>query len=376
MKKVFVIALTIVMAACSSKVNNPETEEEIRVQISVYKQEIGELNKKIVSLEEKLAEVRGDVDKGIPVTVAKLEPSTFNHYVEVNGSVEAINAAYISPEINGQVEEIYVKEGQKVNKGQLLIKLNSLITESTIQEVKTSLDLANTVYEKQKQLWEKNIGSEIDYLTAKNNKESLESRLNTLEAQADMARITAPISGIIDEVMVKEGELAIPGMQVVQLVNLSSLYINADVSEAYLTKVNKGDIVLLEFPSYPDYSKQVPVYRTGNVVKSANRTFTVQLKIENRQGMIKPNVLAKIKINDYSAENALALPSLIIKQDMKGKYVYVVNEQSKTAQKVYVTTGMSYMDQTMITEGLESGNLVIVEGFSQVSDGTPVDIVN
>ncbi len=376
MKKVFVIALTIVLAACSSKVNNPETEEEIREQISVYKKEIGELNKKIVSLEEKLAEVRGDVDKGIPVTVTQLEPETFNHYVEVNGSVEAINAAYISPEINGQVEEIYVKEGQKVNKGQLLIKLNSLITESTIQEVKTSLDLANTVYEKQKQLWEKNIGSEIDYLTAKNNKESLESRLKTLEAQADMARITAPISGIIDEVMVKEGELAIPGMQVVQLVNLSTLYINADVSEAYLTKVNKGDMVLLEFPSYPDFSMQVPVYRTGNVVKSANRTFKVQLKIENRDGMIKPNVLAKIKINDYSAENALALPSLIIKQDMKGKYVYMVDQGSNTAHKVYVKTGMSYMDQTMITEGLESGSLVIVEGFNQVSDGTAVEIVN
>lgn len=374
MKKAFIIGLTVVLAACSSKVNTPESEEEIMEQISVYKKEIGELNKKIVSLEEQLSQMSGDNERGIPVTVSTLKQEEFNHYVEVNGSVEAINAAYISPEINGQVREIYVKEGQRVTRGQLLIKLNSSITESSINEVETSLKLATTVYEKQKQLWEKNIGSEIDYLTAKNNKESLESKLETLQAQADMAMIKAPIDGIVDDVVVKVGELAGPGMQVIQLVNLSNLYINADVSEAYLTKVKKGDMVLLEFPSYPDVSMNVPVYRIGNVVKSANRTFKVQLKIVNPDNAIKPNVLAKIKINDYSAENALLLPSLIIKQDMKGKYVYVVDE-NKAAQKVYIETGMSYLDQTMVTKGVKEGDQVIIEGFNQVSSGTAVEVL-
>lgn len=375
MKKAFIFGLTLLLAACSSKVNTPETEGEIKEQISVYKKEIGILNNKIIELEKQLAELRGDINNGVPIAIEEIRPRTFNHFVEVNGTVEAINSAHISSEINGQIMEIFVKEGQRVVQGQKLIKLNSTITESSIQEVKTSLKLANTVYEKQKQLWEKNIGSEIDYLTAKNNKESLESKLKTLEAQAAMALIEAPISGIVDEVFVKDGELAIPGMQLIQLVNLTDLYVNADVSEAYLTKVKEGDMVWLEFPTYPDIAMKVPVYRTGNVVKPDNRTFKVQLKIKNKGIMIKPNVLAKIRINDYTAENSMIVPSLIIKQDMRGKYLYEVDKQNNIAQKVYVETGMSYMDSTMVTKGVTEGDLVIIEGFNQVSDGSKVDIV-
>lgn len=376
MKKLSFIALIFILAACSSKVDNPETKEEIESQISDYKAQIGDLNKKIVVLEEKLFVLSGASKSGTPVSVSQLQSQPFNHYVEVNGSVEAINDAYISPEINAQVMEIYVKEGNRVVKGQQLMKLNSSITESSIQEVETSLELAKIVYEKQKQLWEKNIGSEIDFLTAKNNKESLESKLKTLQAQADMALVTAPISGIIDEVYVKEGEMAMPGMQLIQLVNLSELYVNADVSEAYLTKIKKGDMVKLEFPSYPSVSMQVPVHRLGNIIKSANRTFKVQLKISNPDNLIKPNVLAKIKINDYSAENALLVPSMIIKQDLQGKYVYVVDQEQLTAHKVYIETGISYKDQTMVTSGLKEGELVIVDGFSRVSDGTEIKMQN
>jgi len=298
--------------------------------------------------------------------------TSFNHYIEVSGAAEAINAAYISPEINGQVKEIYVKEGEKVTKGQVLLKINSSIIESSIKELETALELAKTVYEKQKQLWDKNIGSEIDYLQAKNSKESLESKLETLDAQADMAIIKAPIDGIIDDVFIKEGELAIPGMLAIQLVNLESLYIKDDVSEAYLTKVKKGDMVQLEFPSYPGLNMEVPVHRIGNVVKSANRTFVVQLKIKNPDATIKPNVLAKIKINDYSVDDALLLPSLIIKQDLTGSYVYMLNSENNQARKVYIETGISYKDQTMITHGINSGDQVIIKGFNQVSDGTLV----
>ncbi len=186
--------------------------------------------------------------------------------------------------------------------------------------------------------------------------------------------IKAPIDGIVDELMVKEGELAIPGMQMLQLVNLSTLYVNADVSEAYITKVKKGEMVLLEFPSYPDIVMKVPVYRIGNTVKSANRTFKVQLKIKNKNNQIKPNVLARIKINDFTAENALLVPSLIIKQDLKGSYVYIADDDN-LARKVYVETGLSYLGSTVITNGLSAGDKVIVKGYNQVSDGSKVQIV-
>lgn len=375
MKKLLAILVIAILASCSSKVDKPESIEEIQNQISDYKKQVSNLNLKINELEKELSSKSNNDVKGTTVAVKKLSFEPFNHYIEVNGTVEAINAAYISPEINGQIKEIYVKEGDRVSKGQLLIRINSSITANTINEVETSLELAKTVYAKQKQLWDKNIGSEMDYLQAKNNMESLESRLNTLQAQMDMAMIKAPIDGVVDVVNVKDGELAIPGMQMMQIIDLRDLYVNADVSESYLTKVRKGDAVLLEFPSYPDYSMTVPVYRIGNVVKPANRTFKIQLKIQNTNNEIKPNVLAKIKINDFSSDKALLIPSIITKQDLQGKYVYTVNPNDMTAKKVYIETGMSYLGKTMVVSGLSEGDQVIVEGFSQVSAGTKLSII-
>lgn len=374
MKKILFVVIVGIIASCSSKVDNPESNEEIVNQISAYKKEIVELNNKINELEKSLQNANELTEKGIPVSIKELTYEEFNHYIDVNGVVEAINEAYISPEINGQVKEVYVKEGQRVKKGELLLKINSSVTESTLKEVKTALELATTVYEKQSQLWEKNIGSELDYLQAKNNKESLESKLETLQAQLDMAMVKAPINGIVDVVMVKEGELASPGLQMIQLINLDNLYVNADVSEAYITKVKKGEMVVLEFPSYPDIVMKVPVYRTGNAVKSANRTFKVQLKIENEGDQIKPNVLARIKINDYTAKEALLLPSLIVKQDLNGSYVYIADENN-LAQKVYIETGMSYLGVAMVTSGLSKGDRVIVKGYNQVSNGSKVGII-
>ncbi|HPE57230.1 MAG TPA: efflux RND transporter periplasmic adaptor subunit [Bacteroidales bacterium] len=373
MKKLIYIVMVLSMAACSSgSVDNPQTDEEILAKISEYKKEMADLNSKINELEEKLT-VKAS-DNGIPVKVQQLKYEIFKHFIEVNGTVEAVNEAYISPEINGQVQEIYVKEGQYVEKGTLLLKINSSITRSSINEVETSLDLARTVFNKQKELWDKNIGSEMDYLQAKNNVEALESRLETLQSQLDMAEIKAPISGIVDEVHVKEGELAIPGMQVIELVNLTNLYVNADVSEAYITSIHAGEEVVLDFPSYPDISMDVPVYRTGNIINEANRTFKVQLKVTNRDNMIKPNVIARIRINDYTLDEALLVPSIIIKKDMQGAYLYVVNNEDESARKVYVESGRSYKDQTVITSGLNAGDRVIVEGYNQVSNGSKIRV--
>jgi RND family efflux transporter MFP subunit len=374
MKKLIYLALIFFLAACAASTDKQsQGDDEILERISEYKKEIGELNDKIIELEKQLSANSG-TDNAIAVATQTLNYEPFNHYIEVSGVVEARNSAFISPEINGQIKEIYVVEGERVKKGDKLIRLNSSITENTIVEVETSLELAQTVYNKQKELWEKNIGSEIDYLQAKNNVESLKSRLETLKSQLELTEIEAPISGIIDEIYVKEGELAIPGVQLIQLVNLNDLYINADVSESYISDVREGEPVLLEFPSYPDISMKVPVHRTGNVIKQANRTFRVQLKIENEKERIKPNALAKIRINDYSEENALLVPSIIIKQDMKGTYLYKVDPSDQTAIKVYVKTGRTYQDKSMITSGLSEGDQIIVSGYNQVSNGSKVKI--
>ncbi len=310
----------------------------------------------------------------VRVSVKKLSPVTFEHFFLANGAVEAVKDAFISPEINGQVKKIHVKEGQRVKKGQLLVSLNSDVTRNTIAEVKTGLQLARTIYEKRKGLWEKKIGSEVQYLQAKMEKESLEHKLKTLQAQLAMANITAPINGIVDEVSNKEGELAVPGMQLIRLVNLQKVYINADVSEAYLPKLEKGAPVHVTFPSYPDIAVDSIVHRTGHVVKAQNRTFLVQVLLDNSDERLKPNIVALLKMKDFSAENALVVPSIIIKNDLQGSYLYVVerNKGKNLARKTYVTPGVSEGSNTMVTKGLKPGEQVIVEGYNLVKNGQEV----
>ncbi len=311
------------------------------------------------------------------VTVKPMSYETFEHFFSANGMVEAVHDAFISSETSGQIKTIHVTEGQRVKKGRLLVSLNSDITESAIAEVKTGLELARTVYEKRKGLWEKNIGSEIQYLEAKANKESLENKLKTLEAQLDMAKIKAPISGIVDQIFRKEGELAIPGVQLIQLVNLDKVYVNADVSETYLAKINNDDLVEVGFPSYPGLTVETTIHRTGQVVKTKNRTFLVQVLLDNKDEKLKPNMVAVIKMKDFSADSALVVPSIIIKNDLKGTYLYVTEKQEDgklVARKTYVTPGMSEGSRTLIPQGLTPGQQVIIKGYNLVKNGMEVEV--
>lgn len=350
--------------------------EEIRKKIKEGKDEINDLKKEVTMLEKELGQYidTNTLKNKVPVRIKQVNYEKFDHYFEAGGVVELVREAYISPEINGQIKNIYVEEGEKVKKEQLLEKLNTSITENTIKEVETSLELATTLFKKQKQLWEKKIGSEIQYLEAKNRKESLENKLATLNSQREMAIIRSPIDGIVDDIFQKEGELAIPGVQLMQVVNLNKLFINIDVAETYLPLINKNDMVVLQFPTFPGEYIEVPIYRIGNVIEPDNRTFTVQLKIDNEKGKYKPNMVAVIKINDYSNDSTLIVPSLIVKEDLVGKYVYVAvgTNNELIAEKKYVKIGRSYNDETVITEGLLPGDEVIVKGFSQVSDGSEI----
>lgn len=311
------------------------------------------------------------------VTVKPMTYQTFEHFFSANGMVEAVHDAFISSETSGQIKTMHVTEGQRVKKGQLLVSLNSEITKSAITEVKTGLELARTVYKKRKGLWEKDIGSEIQYLEAKTNKESLENKLKTLEAQLDMAEIKAPISGIVDQIFKKEGELAIPGVQLIQLVNLNKVYVNANVSETYLGKIKKGDRVEVSFPTYPGFMVETAIHRTGQVVKTKNRTFLVQVLLGNKDEKLKPNMVAVIKMKDFSADSALVVPSIIIKNDLKGSYLYVTEKQENgklVARKVYVTPGISEGSHTMITQGLTPGQQVIIKGYNLVKNGMELDV--
>ncbi len=374
MKKLLILTSMVVLASACN-MNSPEMLEQ---QLKKKKDQVRELNDQIASLEEQLAQNPGEEPATymVPVSVKAMEPQPFEHYIEITGKLEAEEDAFISPEMNGQIDKIYVREGQYANKGQLLLSLNTSITESSIQEVKTGLELANKFYEKQEELWEQKIGSEMQYLEAKNAKEQSEARLVTLEAQLDMARVKAPFSGVVETIMLKEGELAAPGMQVIQMVSLNNLKLYGNISARYMTSIKKGEMVIVTFPDVEGLNVEVPIHRVGNVIDNASRTFRIEMKINNRQKKLKPNMYSTIQVNDFKTASTFVVPSVAIKQDIKGNYLYVASREEGEikARKRYIETGLSFKDQTMIREGVSQGEEVIVKGFAQVSDGVNISV--
>ncbi len=375
MKKILIIIVGILTFVSCGK--QPQ-KEEIRKEIAQYKKEKNELEQKIDKLNEKLKEVSesGTGAFQVPVFVKEVQPETFRHFINANGAVEAVHEAYISPETNGQIKLIPVEEGDRVQKGQMLVRLKTAILRSNIKEVKTNLELARETFEKQKRLWQDSVGSEMQYLQAKNKKETLEAKLETLNAQLDMSTIEAPFPGIVEEINQKVGELASPGREILHLVNLNKLKIKANLSEKYISNIKEGDQVKVKFPALANYSVKVGISRKGSIIDEESRTFTIEARFQNPKEKIKPNQVAIINVNDYTNEEALVVPAEVIKQDMKGDYLYVVEETDgePVASKVYVKKGRSYNNQTVIKEGLEPGQKVITAGYTQVSEGTEVNI--
>ena len=377
MKKIFIFLITAgLLFSCS---NGNKAEDAIKKQIAEYKKELAEINDKIKELEQQLTDEPDEITHQRAKTAVKtivIEKQPFSHYFEATGELESVSAAFISPEVSGQITEVKVVEGQKVKKGQLLAKLNTTLIEKNISEVKTQLNLAEIIYNKQKELWDKNIGSERQYLEAKNNYESLQNKLNTLWAQYNMSIIHSPISGYVEQIILKEGELATPGMQLMQIVNLDQLYVTTKLSEAYLSVVHIGDTVEIRFPSFPQLVLKKAIHRISNVVNKQNRTFVVQVKIDNPDGMLKPNLLANIRIHDYNSPASIVIPSILIKEDMKGSYIFVAEKNSENwlARKKYVETGISYKNKTEVLSGLQEGQNIITDGYSNVSDGIAVRI--
>lgn len=373
--------LSIIMAswlitACNSTENVEKLETELEQKRILLK----ETEVDIKELEKQIEVLKGDVDDRYfePVVTTRLQARMFRHFFEASGAVEPVREAFVSPEINGQIDQIAVREGDRVKQGQILAKINTEVTDRTIKELETSLSLATDVFERQKRLWEQRIGSEIQFLEAKNNMENLENRLATLQAQLDMAIITSPIDGFIEKISQKQGEMAAPGQPLMHIIDLSEMLVKADVSERFMPDIREGDEVVLRFPSYPGFSKTTTVRRIGNVVNPNNRTFEVELRLLNPDNMLKPNMVAVIDVNDYSADSSLVVPSKVIKEDLNGKYLYIAHSQNDDwiARKRYIVTGRTYLGETRIESGLEENDIIILEGFNRVNDGSLLRITN
>ncbi len=346
--------------------------------------ELAELKKQKTELDAQIAKLEAELKasgeggqtqrKTVPVSVMAVQPDTFNHYLEVQGNVDFDQNVMVSARVPGVLTSVRVQPGDRVSKGQTMATIDAQVLEQNLAEVRTRLDLARIAYEKQKNLWDQKIGTEMQYLTAKNNMEALQRNLSALQQQRDQYNITAPINGVVDQVIPNAGEAVAPGIGIVRVVNMSGTKIVAQVSEAYLTKVNKGDKALVYFP---DLKKEVEanVSVVGNFIDPTSRTFTVELELDkNRDVNLRPNLVAVVRIQDYKNENTIVVPVNLVQKDEKSEFVYVVKQDGnkQVATKREIKTGQTYKGNTEILEGLSANDKVITAGYQNLNEGQPV----
>ena len=375
MKKVLLIAPLAFMAACSQ----PAVEGDLQTltaQRDSIKTVVDGLNAQITDLDAAIAALDTTASYDA-VTAFEVNPDLFYHYFEVFGTVEADKSINLFPLNSGKVERIHVKAGQKVSQGQLLVSLDTDLMESSLKELETALALAQTVFKKQQKLWiDEQIGSEIQYLQAKNNYDGLAQKLETLKEQMAMSEVRAPFAGTIDEVFAKVGELAAPQMPAVRLVNTSGVYVKADVPESYANRVKAGTPANVAFTSM-DFEVAAEVLQVGQFIQAGNRTFSINVSLPADPGSVKPNQMVHVALQDYWNDAALAVPSSLIQQDVEGNdFVFVLQNKGAYSEvaKVFVKTGLSYEGRTEIKSGIEAGAQLVDKGSRSVRTGQRVHV--
>lgn len=375
MKNIVIICgfLTLLWACGDS---NSENLEARKKKLETYKSKLQELELKIAELEKEIARIDTAGKTGLKtrmVIVDTLQESEFSHFIEIQGTVDSDENIMVSPEMPGVITAIYVKEGDNVTRGTLLASMDASALINTLEEVKTSLALATTAYEKQKRLWDQHIGSEIQFLQAKTQKENLESRAKSIEAQIAKTRIKSPINGTVDAVNVKLGEMANPGMSGIRVVNLDKVKVKAMVSDNYIARIRKGDEVWIEFP---DIGKQTTskINFVGQVINQQNRSFSVEINIDNKEKLLRPNMTAKLKINDQKLQNVLVVSSNLIQRIGNQRFIMIAENQNGkyVARKREITIGSEYDGRSVVTSGLNKGDLIITSGQNEVVDGQPL----
>ena len=330
-------------------------------------------------LDDKIKEL--DPERNLPlITTFISKPELFDHYLELQGNVDTKENIVIYPEMGGTLNRVYVKEGDKVTKGQLLASIDDGGLAQQVAQLKIQADLAKTTFERQQRLWDQKIGSEIQYLQAKTSYESQLEVVNQLKSQLAKTSVRAPFSGIVDDVITEQGTVVAPGQSpLIRLVNLNDMYIETDVPESYLKDVTVGKNVQIEFPVL---GKKIDakIRQAGNFINPANRTFKIEVAVPNTDKLIKPNLTARLKINDYTNTSAILIPQSIISENAEGQqYIYVVKDKEDnkaTAHRVIITTGKTQGDLIEVLFGVNTNDEIIKEGARSVKDGQTVKITN
>jgi len=369
MKKILTLTLlTLLLVSCGG--NQKESSESIiasedinliRKQRTKIAAEQTKINEELQSLDNAIA--RLDTVKRLPlVTTLTAHEKEFKHYLEIQGGVDTKKNIVLYPEFSGLLSKVYTKAGQKV-------------------QMKIQANLAKTTFERQERLWNQKIGSEIQYLQAKSNYEAQQKAVQQMQSQVGKTNIRAPFSGIVDDIITEQGTVVSAGQSpIIRLVNLGDMFIEASIPEVYLNYVSKGKNVEVYFPILRE-TISTSISQVGNYIEPTNRTFKIEIKVPNKNSKIKPNLTAKLKINDYTNKKAILIPQSIISEDAEGKqYVYtaqtIESSGANIAKRTTITTGKTQDDLVEVLSGLQNGNIIIEEGARSVKDGQEIKVLN
>jgi RND family efflux transporter MFP subunit len=366
------VVIAAVLTACGSS----ETGDK-QSQLESLKTQQAEIAKQIAAIEKEMKAANPEKNTGVrakevAATTVALRP--FDHYIQTQGKVESEENVLVSAKSMGSITQIFVKEGQSVSKGQVLAQIDNAAIVSNIEAMKAQVELVMAVYERQKNLWDQRIGTEVQYLTAKSNKESLEKQLAILYEQNDATRIKSPINGTVDELIVKVGMLASPGAPAARVVNAVELSVKANISEAYVTNVKVGNKVIV---SIPELKKDVEarVSFVGRTIDPLSRTFAVEVDLPSYPDL-RPNMFGVIKVVYYSEENAVTVPVNVVQAINNEKIVYVAVQDGNNivARKRVVEVAGVFDNLAQLTKGVTAGDKVITFGFQGLSDGQVIKL--
>lgn len=378
------IVLSLIIISCGGNKNESVDSLIAEGNIEALKEKRSALNEEQRTTAMQVKKIDSVLElksgnKNLPlVSTIVVKDTLFNHYLELQGSVETKQNIVISPEYNGLLERIYVKEGQRVSKGQLLAKIDDGGISQQLAQMETQLALAKTTFERRQRLWEQNIGSEIEYLQAKAQYEGQQNSVAQMRSQVGKTTIRAPFSGTIEDVIAEQGTVVASGQtQIMRLVSLEDMYIEAEIPEDYLTSVSENTPVTINFPIL-NKTIDSNVRQASNYISPTNRTFRIEVAVPNKDKSIKPNLTARLKINDYTSEKALLIPLSVISENADGEqYVYIAEgEDTPVAKRQIIETGRSQGQNIEVLSGLSNGDFVIKEGARTVKEGQELQIKN
>ena len=392
MKKILTLfIIAIILTSCGADQSERSVDDIISEgnleTILSKRSEVKVKQSEIQNALKKLDEAIKDLDKSdnsALVTTQTISDTLFRHFIEIQGSVATKQNVIIYPEYQGTLTRIFVTEGDRVRKGQILARIDDGGLGSQLSQLEVQAQLAKTTYERQQRLWEQKIGSEIQYLQMKANYESAQNAVNQLQSQVAKTAVKAPFSGVIDDVITDQGTVVAPGQALFRIVNLDHMYIEAEVPERYLKSVVPGKDVEIDLPILGE-TLSSKVRQTGNYINPANRAFSIEIDVPNNNGNVKPNLTARLRINDYTNENALLVPLSVISENAQGEqYVFIVSTnteegdsgQNSFATRKIITTGVAQGDYVEVLAGLTKGDEIIVEGARTVKDGQEITIKN